>query len=165
MPKLIKRLVALRPLSREHHHGLLLCWKIKTGLKNQVEPDRIKRYADWFFEQHLTTHFEVEENQLFPILGTDNALVQQAVFEHRRIEELFRSTGNLPVTLELIAWELDHHIRFEERVLFNEIQQVASEAQLQLLEEIHREVPDSDHWHDKFWEQANASQETYMPDA
>ncbi|MBK8966936.1 MAG: hemerythrin domain-containing protein [Saprospiraceae bacterium] len=154
MPKPIKRQAALRPLSREHHHGLLLCWKIKTGLKNQVEPERIKRYADWFFEQHLTAHFDIEERQLFPILGAGNALVQQAVFEHRRIEELFRSTTDLPVILELIALELDHHIRFEERVLFNEIQQVASDEQLRLLEEIHREVPDSDHWNDKFWEHA-----------
>ncbi|MCB0535507.1 MAG: hemerythrin domain-containing protein [Lewinellaceae bacterium] len=165
MPKPIKRLVALRPLSREHHHGLLLCWKIKTGLKNHVEPARIKRYADWFFENHLTVHFEIEENQLFPILGTDNLLVQQAVFEHRRIEELFRSTDNLPVILELMASELDHHIRFEERVLFNEIQNKASEAELQLLEEIHREVPDSDQWDDKFWEQPNTSQDTKTLDA
>lgn len=165
MPDPIKREVALRPLSREHHHGLLLCWKIKTGLKNRVEPERIKRYADWFFAQHLTAHFEIEEKQLFPILGAGNALVQQAIFEHRRIEELFNTKTDLPVILELIALELDHHIRFEERVLFNEIQLVAVDAQLQLLEEIHREVPDSELWPDKFWEHSKASPDTNPADA
>jgi len=38
----IKRSIALQPLSREHHHGLLLCWKIRTGLKKGIDIDRIK---------------------------------------------------------------------------------------------------------------------------
>ena len=151
MPEPIKRHVLLRPLSREHHHGLLLCWKIRTGLKNNTEPFRIKRYADWFFEKHLVPHFEIEEQQLFPILGHKNELVQQAISEHRRLEELFHSDTHLPIILELIGAELDHHIRFEERVLFNEIQKIATEAQLQLLEEIHRDIADSEDWDDCFW--------------
>lgn len=153
MPNPLKRHIALRPLSREHHHGLLLCWKIKAGLKNNIEPQRIKRYADWFFEQHLIQHFQIEEQQLFPILGTDNEMIQQAIAEHRRIEVLFHTKTDLARILNLIEMELDHHIRFEERVLFAEIQNAASEAQLQLLEDIHREIPNDDHWDDKFWEE------------
>lgn len=42
MSKSIKRTKALQPLSRDHHHGLLLCWKIRQGIKLNVEPERIK---------------------------------------------------------------------------------------------------------------------------
>lgn len=152
MPKPIKRHTSLQPLSREHHHGLLLCWKIRTGLKNGVEPQRMKNYADWFFKHHLAAHFQVEEQQLFPILGLKNEMVQQAMAEHRRLRELFKSKTDLKTVLGLIEAELDHHIRFEERVLFNEIQKLANEVQLQLLVEIHQEVPEPEHWEDVFWE-------------
>ena len=40
----IKRSEFLKPISREHHHGLLLCWKIRAGLKKGIEPERIKLY-------------------------------------------------------------------------------------------------------------------------
>ncbi len=43
MSKPIKRSVALKPLSREHHHGLLLSWKIREGFNRNVEIERIKR--------------------------------------------------------------------------------------------------------------------------
>jgi len=39
----IKRNEALKPLSRDHHHGLLLCWKIRQGIKLNIEPERIKK--------------------------------------------------------------------------------------------------------------------------
>lgn len=152
MSEPLKRHPSLQPLSREHHHGLLLCWKIRTGLKNGVEPQRIKQYVDWFFENHLIQHFAVEEKQLFPILGLSNPMVKQAIAEHHRLRELFKSKTNLKVVLGLIESELDHHIRFEERVLFQEIQQVADDSQLQLLDEIHQEVPESNVWKDNFWE-------------
>ena len=49
----IKRTEVLKPLSHEHHHGLLLCWKIKTGIKKNIDAARIKKYADWFYRSHL----------------------------------------------------------------------------------------------------------------
>jgi hypothetical protein len=62
----IKRDKALQEVSREHHHGLLLCWKIRKGFSKGIEPERIKRYADWFYKTHLISHFEVEENTFSP---------------------------------------------------------------------------------------------------
>ena len=35
--KIQKRHKALQNLSREHHHGLLLSWKIRTGLNKNIE--------------------------------------------------------------------------------------------------------------------------------
>ena len=75
-PKPLKRHKALQPLSREHHHGLLLSWKIRNGFNKNIDPKRMKIYADWFFETHLTPHFEMEENYIFSILESDNELIK-----------------------------------------------------------------------------------------
>jgi phosphomevalonate kinase len=42
----IKRSEVLHPLSREHHHGLLLCLKIRTDFKKSISLERIKAFTD-----------------------------------------------------------------------------------------------------------------------
>ncbi|MCB1175927.1 MAG: hypothetical protein KDK39_20295 [Leptospiraceae bacterium] len=79
-------------------------------------------------------------------------MVRQAIAEHQRLRVLFMLDNDSVDTLDLIAAELDHHIRFEERVLFGEIQQRATREQLLLLDEIHQEIPDDNQWADRFWE-------------
>lgn len=150
--KPIKRHSALQPLSREHHHGLLLCWKIRQGFKRDISPERIKVYADWFWETHLAPHFEAEEKYLFPILPADNENVKKALLEHQRLKRLFHKSDDLIKTLNRIEEELEQHIRFEERILFNEIQQAATEAQLQDMVDIHSS-DFCDNLSDEFWKE------------
>lgn len=152
MNKPIKRLEVLKTLSREHHHGLLLCWKIKAGIKNNIELSRIKKYADWFYQTYLISHFEMEEKHLFCILGEQNKLIKKAITEHRRLKRLFNDDLDLQKSLSLIEEELERHIRFEERVLFNEIQRKATQEQLLALEQIHSEEKFVDNLTDIFWE-------------
>lgn len=149
--KPLKRHKALQPLSREHHHGLLLAWKIRAGFNKKVNVDRIKVYADWFFKTHLIPHFEVEETHIFTILGNDNDLVKRALSDHRRLSRLFEQTEDLEKNLSLIEEELDKHIRFEERILFPEIQKAATEAQFAHIERIHQSEPFEDKLDDEFW--------------
>ncbi|MDX1759623.1 MAG: hemerythrin domain-containing protein [Arenibacter algicola] len=150
--KPIKRHKAIQPLSREHHQGLLLSWKIRTGLSKGVSTDRIKTYADWFYKTYLIPHFEEEEKHLFPILGNDHILVKKAIAQHRRLDRLFKSTSELKKSLNHIEEELEQHIRFEERVLFNEIQKVGTEQQLQFILEHHNQTKFLENTTDRFWE-------------
>ena len=152
MPKPIKRHHALQPLSRDHHRGLLLCWKIREGLKRNIEIDRIKAYTDWFWENHLQPHFEMEEQYIFPIMEESDPNVKQAIDEHVRLENLFRQDHDLTSALRQIETELADHIRFEERILFNEIQRTASESQWQTIEKMHTDSSSCDIWSDRFWE-------------
>lgn len=155
--KPIKRHKALKPLSREHHHGLLLCWKIRQGMKLEVEPGRMKNYLDWFKQQYLYPHFKAEEEFVFPVLGNDNELVKKALAEHRRLRRLFNEDTEVLKSLHLIEEELDLHIRFEERILFNEIQKIASPEQFEEIEEKHHAVAFSDdQWDDHFWDPAKS---------
>lgn len=148
----IKRHKSLQPISREHHQGLLLSWKIKQGISKQIDLNRIKAYTDYFYESHLKEHFEVEEEYIFPVLGKNNPLIKKAMAQHRRLTRLFNSDTDLLKTLCHIEEELARHIRLEEREIFNEVQKVATPEQLLLIEKQHNKHMLEDTWEDKFWE-------------
>ncbi len=148
--KPIKRHESLQPLSRKHHHGLLLCWKIRQGLQKEIALERIKAYVDWFWDVHLKFHFEVEEKHIFSILPNEHPMVQQALDEHLQIKDLILNQNNTQQNLESLEKVLNNHIRFEERVLFNKIQNIATPAQLSIIELHHNEVF-VDTWQDEFW--------------
>lgn len=147
----LKRAPELRPLSHDHHHGLQLCWKIRTAFAKKVDPIRIKTYTDWFYNTHLRAHFALEENYVFTVLDTDHELIIRALEEHRRLDHLFTQTDELEPTLLLIEKELEAHIRFEERVLFAEIQKIATVDQLAKIKEIHTEEAFVEKDNDPFW--------------
>lgn len=147
----IKRNEFLQAISREHHHTLLLCWKIKTGFRKEIDPIRIKTYVNWFYKNFILPHFEVEEKHIFPLLGNDHEMVQQALNEHKTLIKIFEAETDIVENLKRIEKELDAHVRFEERILFNEIQEVASDEQLQHIQIVHTEEPFVDNMEDPFW--------------
>ena len=147
----LKRVLELQPLSHDHHHGLQLCWKIRTGFSKQIEVERIKKYADWFFTNHLVPHFELEEEYIFTILDPKNELVKQALTDHRRLKRLFSQTTDLEKSLGRIEEELEKHIRFEERVLFPEVQTEATAEQLAEIAKIHNHEVFVENNEDPFW--------------
>ncbi len=152
-PTPIKRHEALKPLSRDHHHGLLLCWKIREGLKRNISYERIKNYTDFFFTSQLRPHFNFEEQEVFPLLGELHPMTIRAYREHARLESLFKEEAN-GETFNSIEKELNRHIRFEERELFRELQDTVSEEKLQAITNKEEEIvtPDPDDWSDKFWQ-------------
>jgi len=150
--KPIKRHEALKPLSRQHHFGLLFSWKIRKGFSKRIPVERMHRFSSWFFENEILPHFKAEEKYIFPVLGKDHEQVKRALKEHRRIKRLFRDHKSPEKSLSILEEELQAHIRFEERILFNEVQQQATPEQLKAIEEHHLE-PDSDReYEDAFWE-------------
>lgn len=151
MQQPIKRHEAIKPMSREHHHGLLVGWKIRMGLRNEISPARIRKYLNWFYTHHLLPHFMLEEQHLFPVLGPDHEEVQEALSHHYEVHRFFM-TEDVSVE-DLIAFEqvMTKHIRFEERILFNTIQARADERTLQLLEEHLMDHIFEDNETDPFW--------------
>ncbi len=147
----LKRHKALIPLSHDHHHGLLLCWKIRMGFSKSIEVDRIKEYADWFFENYFKPHFEKEEQYIYPILGNQHKMVKKAIAQHKRLTRLFTTNKDLEESLSLLEEELSLHIRFEESLLFNEIQNIATEQQLTVISGIYEEKEFIENSTDEFW--------------
>lgn len=147
----IKRIDALKPLSRDHHHGLLLCWKIREGSRKQINPKRIKKYINHVWKNQLLPHFLLEEKYIFPILGNEHPLVKKAISQHRRLQRFFEDQTDYIKSISLIEEELELHIRFEERVLFNEIQLCGSAEQFIAIEKLHDKTVNEICWKDEFW--------------
>ena len=151
--KPIKRHKALQPLSRQHHFGLLFGWKVRKGFSKNISPERMMKFASWFYINEIKPHFSDEEKYLFPILEPGNELVERALKEHRRIRRLFLDTKNPERALHRLEEELESHIRFEERVLFNEIQNVATPEELDKIEDIHSNLEKTPDYEDPFWDE------------
>lgn len=154
--KPVKRHFALVKFSKEHHFGLLLCWKIRQGVLGKISEKRIADYILYFFDAELKKHFEEEERFLFVKFSPDDDSRKQAVREHEMIYTMisnFRQGDISNNGLVIFADALDKHIRFEERVLFNQLQQALSEAELLMLKNsLSDGVTDTDiDWNDKFW--------------
>ncbi|WP_343674121.1 hemerythrin domain-containing protein [Chitinophaga sp.] len=136
-PTPIKRSKAFVQLSKDHHFGLLLVWRIRQDLANETNPADISRYVIDFFNTDLQQHFREEEDYLFSKLDMKDPLREQAEGEHRAIYNLIESirrNGAETALLHQFGDLLEAHIRFEERTLFNHLQEhMSPEDQEQLL--------------------------------
>ncbi len=149
----IKRSAELAPLSRDHHEGLLLGWKLRQGIKKGVSVTRMAPFVKWFWRVHLVPHFNKEETFLPPVLATSHPLMQQMLAEHIDIKEKIDriSDSSTYDDLEALAETVNQHIRFEERVLFNEVEKRASIEQLQQLSQQLTDDKVEEMWEDVFW--------------
>lgn len=152
----IKRNPAIVRFSRDHHFGLLLVWKIREGFRRSVEAERISKYVTKFFDNELVPHFRDEEENLFARLPENDKMRLQAEFDHKRLNELvecLRNDGKDEFKLGEFADLLEKHIRFEERELFNFIQESLSANQLAEIESANAPAKCStdSEWKDVFW--------------
>lgn len=147
----LKRHIALQPLSREHHFALLLCWKIRRGLELEVSLDRISKYVVNMYNHQLSQHFDIEENFVFPIVDKEHPGVNRAIYDHRTLKRLILMEEHSSKVLNRIEELLEAHIRFEERTLFPEIQQMASEEQWKIITAAHDHPVSELSWNDQFW--------------
>jgi iron-sulfur cluster repair protein YtfE (RIC family) len=124
--KPIKRDKALVALSKDHHFSLLLVWKIRQDIAANVDSKHISSYVLDFFRDDLYAHFKEEEEIVFSKLPDSDSLRIQAEKEHKDICLLIESLreNNSDKSLQnQFADLLELHVKFEERVLFNHLQQ------------------------------------------
>lgn len=155
--KPIKRHEALVSFSKDHHFGLLLVWKIRQGIKNAISPSRISDYILYCFQEDLQHHFKEEEQLMFCRLPADDTLRQRAEKEHAGIYDLIKRIGGYKenlLWLQKFADILENHIRFEERALFNYLQEKLLPEELEIVS-TYEGTPAGDldaSWGDRFWE-------------
>lgn len=147
----MKRHEALVQLSRDHHFGLLLCWKLKEGLKKDISVERMSKYIVLFYEQNLKPHFAEEEETIFLILGNSHPLIEEAISQHRELEKMISDGFETPEQIQTFRDLLELHIRTEERQIFPEIEKTATEEELQnLLKQNYPELKEPE-YEDLFW--------------
>ena len=126
----MKRVLQLRDLSEDHHHGLVLARKAKLAASGQ----EMWAEVDAAFESELAPHFEIEETFIGPALrdAGEMHLAQRLLDEHAALRRFVtpgceRSLDDLRLFGEL----LERHIRFEERELFEVAQDKLSSDELE----------------------------------
>lgn len=140
------------PLSSEHNQLLELCSHIRQGLIKDVDKARIRAYTDWFKKECLEPHFKMEEEHIFPLLGS-TVRVKKALANHRRIKKLLSCDCDNERVLNLLEEELAAYVRFEERVLFKELGENHPADLVEMLHKKHDALEFSEaKWEDKFWE-------------
>ena len=153
----MKRDKNLQELSRDHHHGLLLGWKIRQGIKNNAEPKVMAKYVAYFADEALLHHFSEEEEQVLNYLPDTDSMKQRTLQEHwviiQLVNQLKEAPSNSYQALLELADTLDQHIRFEERELFPYLEQTLNSNELEAvgaaIAETHQ--PFTDQFSDEFW--------------
>ncbi|MDX5435963.1 MAG: hemerythrin domain-containing protein [Pontibacter sp.] len=143
----MKRHESIVPISRQHHSGLLTARLLQKGAPPYkgmpTTPEAKRDYTLNFLQQHLLPHFKLEENTVFKLAPeVSEELAQQTKLleeQHQHLEKLIlalpdATSTDLPDRLHTIGKLLEQHIRHEERVYFEELQQKLSEDDLKKLQ-------------------------------
>ena len=149
----LKRSKELSPLSREHHDGLQFVWKLRQGLEKNISVGRLKDFTIFYWQQHVKPHFFHEEKVLSKFIPEDNKLLKQMREEHEMIRELILQLGDAnPATFTTLADIIYKHIRFEERELFQWVENHLTKEQLQeIYAELEAHPLCGADWKDQFW--------------
>ena len=145
--RFMKRHSAFTPLSRDHHRTLILAQSIKKGapafrgMATTVEGKREETI--YHFEKHLKNHFRKEEKVFADCRIASpqiDELISEIIEEHRQVEELIHDLSKkdpskkeekeIINTLDTLGFLLEKHIRKEERVLFELLQEKLSAEKL-----------------------------------
>lgn len=126
----------LIPLSHQHQHALAMCVRIDRAIPaRSVDLTAWQAEIHQVFEQEIRVHFEAEEKVLFPVAAKVGlgALVGELMEEHAALRRYFsRATAQeMDVSeLQAFATKLSAHIRKEERRLFQEMQQLMNQSEM-----------------------------------
>jgi iron-sulfur cluster repair protein YtfE (RIC family) len=143
----MKRHKSLIPLSQDHHNGLMLAQLIKKGAPEYKGlPSDINgkvQYTIESWENELKIHFLNEEKILFPSVkgkySEIDMLIDELINEHKEIKQKIdklKIQDDLQNSLNDLGNFLEKHIRKEERILFQKLQ----ESCLDELEEIEDKI-------------------------
>ena len=135
----MKRDRRLRQLSDDHHQALVLARRATSAAS--VEPEALAALWDEVtrrFHSELAPHFSIEEQYMLPALERAGgaALAKRTRDEHAELRRIVSDDGHdLATRLDRFGTLLRDHVRFEERVLFEAVQERLSDAELEAVSE------------------------------
>src|SRR5436190_20623004 len=141
----MKRHLALIPLSRDHHDGLVQALRLRRAAA-EGDTARLKaarKFVD-FFRNEERVHLRDEEEELFPLflrhVPSQPAPLREARVQHVQLEGFARKLDIALAagivdreTLDAAGELLDAHIRLEERQLFPLIEELVPDDELRRL--------------------------------
>jgi hypothetical protein len=139
----MKRHPALVPLSRDHHHALVLARQLRRAEAANAGEAAHAFLAHWMEEERL--HFRLEEEVLLPAYAAhgdpEHPAVIRTLLDHmeirRDVERL--AAGPEPQLLHELGARLADHVKLEVQELFPLIERTVPEPALEALGERLRE--------------------------
>ena len=131
---------SLIPLSHQHQRALALCVRI-----DRAQPIPDADIQAWeaeiaqIFDLEIKLHFAAEEEVLFPAARQFPELaplVDELMSEHTALRQIFSQAAERQMSVETViacAQRLSAHIRKEERLLFERMQQLMRREELATL--------------------------------
>ncbi|MFQ6618053.1 MAG: hemerythrin domain-containing protein [Fidelibacterota bacterium] len=135
----------LHLLSWGHHHGLATARRMKLKVPSAERPllNGFVENVYKFWSEELLPHFRAEEECLLPRLlryiDISNSVILRTLKEHmdlhRWIIESKETSSPDKIRAALIKFseKLTSHIRFEERVMLNKVQDLLSKEELSIV--------------------------------
>lgn len=116
----MRRIPELRDLSEDHHHGLVLARRARTAARAADNAEAAWADIRARFEVEIEPHFQIEDDLIGPPLRHlgEVDLANRLATDHAALRDCVTDGGNL----ERFAALLESHIRFEERQLFEVVQ-------------------------------------------
>lgn len=140
----MKRHPALVPLSRDHHHALVIARSLRHATVETATEVARAFLSHWDAEEKL--HFRIEEELLLPAYAAhgecDNPAIIRMLLDHMLIRrDAARLAGTPPLKLlHDLGARLADHVALEEHEVFPLIEAAIPEPELQSLGERLREV-------------------------
>ena len=134
----MKRHPALAPLSRDHHHTLLIAAQLRRATERTAQASANMFLAQWEAEERL--HFRMEEELLLPAYAEhgqlDHPAIMRMLLDHVAIRGMAArlSCAHTDLLHEL-GERLSEHVRLEEREVFPLIEAAMPEPELHALGE------------------------------
>ena len=132
----MKRHEQLKPLSRQHHNGLLMALLLTKGIKKKADVKVMNDFIRQGWIDELKEHFDAEETVLIPALHGSSfspQLTERLLAEHHDLRLLIKKATELSASEDdIICFSglLEKHIRFEEKIYFPEAESHLSEQKL-----------------------------------
>jgi hypothetical protein len=130
----MKRDPRLHGLSSDHHHALVLAWRLRNQVNDPAAAVALLARARDTLERDLLPHFAVEESLLLPALRhtDESALADRTLDEHQALKAAFAAIDpRAPADgLRRFGELLQAHVRFEEAELFPTCERILDAAVL-----------------------------------
>ena len=150
MPRPLKRYPALQPLSRQHHKVLQCCFKVRKGIASKVEADRVLNYVRYFWNDFYTRHTRLQQDALQRVLTPEAQ--RSFTAKEDQLVVLYHALKPANENLRDFEQALYNQVRWEERVLFEAIQEQFTPSALDQLITMEHDLKDwCELYDDQFW--------------
>lgn len=140
----MERHEALKDLSRDHHHALARAQELRRAgtEEGRFEADEAARRFLVFWDEEAALHFREEEDVLLPIYQRRKAIladdaVREMLADHAwfrdevpRLRRALDAGEDVTDRVHAIGRRLHEHARLEERRIFEDVQEVLTDDDL-----------------------------------